>query len=73
MKFDKRNSKETLLARIKELEEDKKLEKVFDAALDAISHVGAANYEERQAEAKSWVLSAYYNEEITPAAARDYY
>ena len=71
MKFDKRCSKETLLARIKELEDDKKLEKVFEAALNAVAHVGAANYQHREDEAKAWVLSAYYGEEISPEAARD--
>lgn len=33
----------------------KKVELLYEIALSAISHVGAANYSERQREAMSWV------------------
>ncbi len=35
------------------------LRKMNDAAINAVSHVGMANYRERRQEAESWVEKAY--------------
>lgn len=52
-------AKETIAAqsaRIARLEEA--LEKVYDAGLSGIGHVAAANYPEREREARKWVYDA---------------
>ena len=56
--MDKRNSKESLVKRIKYLEE--KLDKVYDAGLSGISYVGTANYASRESEARTNLHNAMY-------------
>lgn len=57
--MDKRNSKDNMLERIRYLEAQ--CEALYDAGLSGISHVGQANYAEREAEAIGWVSKAYWN------------
>lgn len=63
--MNKRNSKDTLLAKIDELNArlqcaELKLEAVFEAGQYGIAHVGAANYAYRQEEAEEKLNKAYY-------------
>ena len=58
--MDKRNSKESMLLKINELED--KLERVFDAGYEGICHVGAANYASRERAAKNDLNNAMYGE-----------
>ena len=57
--MDLRNSKQSLLAHIKVLEN--RLERVFEAGEWGIYHVGAANYREREVEAIMNLHSAMYD------------
>jgi len=57
-RMDKRNSKESMLSRIEYLEE--KLVDVFDAGLEGICYVGAANYASREREAISKIEGVMY-------------
>jgi len=59
--MDKRNSKESLLNRIHELES--RLEKVYDAGIWGIAHVSLANYRHRQVEAENKLNDAMYPHE----------
>ena len=57
--MDKRNSKESLVSRIKYLEAQ--VEALYDAGIWGIDYVGAANYDYREAEARHVVEQAYLN------------
>jgi len=61
--MDKRNSKETMLKKINELEQ--KIEKVYEAGSWGIGHVGAANYQSRENEANKALEIAMYGEFIS--------
>ena len=63
--MDKRNSKESLVSRIKYLEAQ--VEALYDAGLWGIDYVGAANYDYREAEARQKVKQAYCNFKIETA------
>lgn len=54
--MDMRNSKESLVARVKELE--KRLDAVYEAGKWGISYVGLANYAERQDDAEEKLENA---------------
>ena len=56
--MDMRNSKESLLEKVKELE--KRLDAVYEAGQWGISHVGAANYAHRCEEAEEKLENARF-------------
>jgi hypothetical protein len=58
--MDLRNSKKRLLERVNELEE--RIERVYDAGKNGISHVGRANYADREYEANEWIDEAMYGD-----------
>ena len=58
--MDKRNSKDTLLTSISDLE--KKLEKVYEAGDWGIGHVAQANYASREIEATAKLNYAMYGD-----------
>lgn len=60
--MDMRNSKENILAKLRETEE--KLQAVYDAGEWGIAHVGAANYTHREREANERLQTAMYGEYI---------